>query len=170
MSRCRASAAGLQEILLGTTDKFLAAHRFYERQGFTAVALADLPASFPRMAVDTRFYRRALTAPPDTAVDVAVVDAAAAAFPGQDPAPLLGLLATYGMAAHECEVRRVQLALVKLAAGSPAALARHLDVAKTDYRDVLAAAEAPAPTAEQAASDREAAKALLAQWGSPPPG
>lgn len=48
---------GLTEILLGTTAKFLAAHRFYEKAGFELVEEADLPASFPRMAVDTRFYR-----------------------------------------------------------------------------------------------------------------
>lgn len=51
-----ARAGGLREVLLGTTEKFLAAHRFYERNGFRAVAAADLPPEFPRMAVDTRFY------------------------------------------------------------------------------------------------------------------
>lgn len=51
---------GLRELWLGTTEKFRAAHRFYERNGFAAVDVADLPAPFPRMAVDTRFYRRAL--------------------------------------------------------------------------------------------------------------
>jgi N-acetylglutamate synthase-like GNAT family acetyltransferase len=53
-----ASAVGLKTILLGTTDKFLAAHRFYEKNGFAEVAVEDLPAGFPRMAVDTKFYRR----------------------------------------------------------------------------------------------------------------
>lgn len=48
---------GLKRIWLGTTDKFLAAHRFYEKNGFEQVSAADLPATFPRMAVDTRFYR-----------------------------------------------------------------------------------------------------------------
>ena len=37
-----------------------AAHRFYEKQGFTLIDPAELPASFPRMAVDSRFYRREL--------------------------------------------------------------------------------------------------------------
>ena len=46
------------EIYLGTTSKFLAAHRFYEKMGFDLVDEADLPEEFPRMAVDTRFYRR----------------------------------------------------------------------------------------------------------------
>lgn len=52
-----ARARGVKEVLLGTTDRFLAAHRFYERNGFTPVEADSLPASFPRMAVDSRFYR-----------------------------------------------------------------------------------------------------------------
>lgn len=44
------------EILLGTTEKYLAAHRFYEKNSFVQVRLRDLPPYFPRMAVDSRFY------------------------------------------------------------------------------------------------------------------
>ncbi|MDP3821197.1 MAG: GNAT family N-acetyltransferase [Burkholderiales bacterium] len=43
-------------IYLGTTAKFLAAHRFYEKNGFTEIAKDELPQSFPIMAVDTKFY------------------------------------------------------------------------------------------------------------------
>jgi GNAT superfamily N-acetyltransferase len=53
-------ANGIAEVLLGTTERFHAAHRFYERNGFKRIAVIDLPATFPRMAVDTRFYRRYL--------------------------------------------------------------------------------------------------------------
>jgi RimJ/RimL family protein N-acetyltransferase len=53
---CRAHA--VREIHLGTTAKFLAAHRFYEKNGFREIARAELPASFPVMAVDTKFYFR----------------------------------------------------------------------------------------------------------------
>lgn len=56
------SAQGLQEVLLGTTDRFLAAHRFYEKNGFEVVPRESLPASFPVMAVDSRFYRLRLAA------------------------------------------------------------------------------------------------------------
>src|SRR6185295_3159345 len=49
-------ARGLKDVYLGTTAKFLAAHRFYEKHGFREVARADLPASFPVMSVDTKFY------------------------------------------------------------------------------------------------------------------
>ena len=53
-------ARGVRDIYLGTTEKFLAAHRFYERNGFQQIAANELPPSFPKMTVDSRFYHRAL--------------------------------------------------------------------------------------------------------------
>jgi N-acetylglutamate synthase-like GNAT family acetyltransferase len=47
----------VQEIFLGTTDQFHAAHRFYERNHFQRVPVDSLPANFSRMAVDSIFYR-----------------------------------------------------------------------------------------------------------------
>ena len=55
-----ARARHVAEIWLGTTDRFLAAQRFYEKHGFDRVAPDALPASFPRMAVDNVFYRLTL--------------------------------------------------------------------------------------------------------------
>ena len=55
----RARSHCLKEVYLGTTEKLLAAHRFYERNGFQQITAAELPPTFPRMALDTRFYRRA---------------------------------------------------------------------------------------------------------------
>ena len=52
----------LAHIYLGTTAKFLAAHRFYEKNGFIEVAKSELPDSFPVMAVDSRFYCLSLAA------------------------------------------------------------------------------------------------------------
>ncbi len=52
----------LERIYLGTTAKFLAAHRFYEKNGFIEVAKSGLPATFPVMAVDSRFYKLSLPA------------------------------------------------------------------------------------------------------------
>ncbi len=52
-----AQSHGMTDIFLGTTDRFLAAHRFYEKAGFEGVDPAQLPPSFPRMTVDSRFYR-----------------------------------------------------------------------------------------------------------------
>ena len=57
-----ARAHGIREIFLGTTAKFLAAHRFYEKNGFSEIARTALPPAFPIMAVDTRFFRRRLEA------------------------------------------------------------------------------------------------------------
>lgn len=51
---------GLREVFLGTTAKYLAAHRFYEKHGFVEVPRAALPASFPAMSLDTKFYKLAL--------------------------------------------------------------------------------------------------------------
>lgn len=51
-----ARARGLASVWLGTTDKFLAAHRFYEKHGFRQVAKAELPPGFLFMPVDTKFY------------------------------------------------------------------------------------------------------------------
>lgn len=50
-------ARGVREVYLGTTAKFLAAHRFYEKNGFQEIARAELPAEFPVMTVDSKFYR-----------------------------------------------------------------------------------------------------------------
>ncbi len=55
-----ARGCGVKTVWLGTTDRFQAAHRFYEKNGFEVVEAQDLPAAFPRMAVDTRFYRLGL--------------------------------------------------------------------------------------------------------------
>jgi GNAT superfamily N-acetyltransferase len=52
-----AARSGIAAIWLGTTDRFLAAHRFYEKHGFRQVDPSTLPATFPRMQVDSIFYR-----------------------------------------------------------------------------------------------------------------
>ncbi|MCI1005771.1 GNAT family N-acetyltransferase [Herbaspirillum sp. C7C8] len=51
-----ARAQGVRQIFLGTTDKFLAAHRFYEKNGFRLIEKSTLPPAFPVMVVDSRFY------------------------------------------------------------------------------------------------------------------
>lgn len=43
-------------IYLGTTPQFLAAHRFYEKNGFVEIGQEELPAEFPIMEVDKKFY------------------------------------------------------------------------------------------------------------------
>ncbi|EPM51231.1 GNAT family N-acetyltransferase [Pseudomonas syringae] len=51
---------GVAGVFLGTTDKFLAAHRFYEKHGFREILKEELPASFPLIAVDSKFYALSL--------------------------------------------------------------------------------------------------------------
>lgn len=53
-----ATERGIDDIFLGTIDKFVAAHRFYRRNGFVQIAEDELPTGFPRMHVDTMFFRR----------------------------------------------------------------------------------------------------------------
>lgn len=50
-------AKSVREIYLGTTSKFLAAHRFYEKNQFLEVDKSTLPINFPVMIVDTKFYK-----------------------------------------------------------------------------------------------------------------
>ncbi len=51
---CRAK--GIATIYLGTVAQMKAAHRFYEKNGFTEIACESLPPSFPLVHVDTKFY------------------------------------------------------------------------------------------------------------------
>lgn len=55
-----ARSRSFTEVFLGTTPQFLAAHRFYEKNGFTLLDRAALPPAFPVMVVDSRFYRLSL--------------------------------------------------------------------------------------------------------------
>ncbi len=52
-----AKRSGFRRVYLGTTPLYLAAHRFYEKNGFVEITKDDLPASFPVMEVDKKFYR-----------------------------------------------------------------------------------------------------------------
>lgn len=53
-----AKERGVSEIWLGTTPAFRAAHRFYEKNGFSEVSKAELPIGFPVMEVDKKFYKK----------------------------------------------------------------------------------------------------------------
>ncbi|QPC48491.1 GNAT family N-acetyltransferase [Mangrovibacillus cuniculi] len=46
----------VKEIYLGTKPMFLAAHRFYEKNGFVSISQEQLPKDFPVMKVDKKFY------------------------------------------------------------------------------------------------------------------
>ena len=47
---------GIKEIFLGTTEKFIGAQRFYEKNGFVETRKDELPPNFPVMKVDIKFY------------------------------------------------------------------------------------------------------------------
>ncbi|WCT11125.1 GNAT family N-acetyltransferase [Mucilaginibacter jinjuensis] len=47
----------ITHIYLGTVHQLKAAHRFYERNGFTPIAVNDLPSYFPLMLTDNMFYQ-----------------------------------------------------------------------------------------------------------------
>ncbi|WP_368487995.1 GNAT family N-acetyltransferase [Clostridium sp. BJN0013] len=51
-----AKQKNLTRIFLGTTPQFLAAHRFYEKNGFKEIDKKELPANFLIMDVDKKFY------------------------------------------------------------------------------------------------------------------
>lgn len=55
---CRELA--VTDAFLGTTAQFLAAHRFYEKNGFAEIPKRSLPTAFPVMTVDTKFYHRGI--------------------------------------------------------------------------------------------------------------
>ncbi len=46
----------VRQIFLGTTSAYLAAHRFYEKNGFTEIPQSQLPDTFPLVKVDSKFY------------------------------------------------------------------------------------------------------------------
>lgn len=76
----------------------------------------------------------------------------------------LAELDRYGEKPHENERERVQLAILRLAAGDAAKLAKFVAAPKTDYRDVLVAAEHPMTPAEGEAAQR-AAREVIDRWG-----
>lgn len=57
------SQNGLDLLFLGTTSLMTRADRFYERLGFESIPPYQLPDTFPRMAVDSIFYRRHVMRP-----------------------------------------------------------------------------------------------------------
>ncbi|NML21443.1 GNAT family N-acetyltransferase [Pseudoflavitalea sp. G-6-1-2] len=52
----------IDHLYLGTVEALKAAQRFYERNGFEKVEADDLPDYFPRMKVDTLFYKFSIAA------------------------------------------------------------------------------------------------------------
>ncbi|AWB45250.1 GNAT family N-acetyltransferase [Paenibacillus sp. CAA11] len=51
-----AESKNIENIYLGTTLQFKAAHRFYEKNNFKEISEEALPTEFPIMPVDKKFY------------------------------------------------------------------------------------------------------------------
>ena len=64
-------------------------------------------------------------------------------WPAEDPEKILNILRRYGQDKYEEESPRIQLAVLKLSEGDLEKLEEFVDLAKRDYRDVLAFAEYP---------------------------
>jgi hypothetical protein len=89
-------------------------------------------------------------------------------FPTKQFDAVMSILNEYGTEDWQRGVNRVRLAVLKLASGDLLALRREIDVARSDYRDVLAYAEYPeymqkvSPCARLAEVERE--KIIRADW------
>jgi phosphinothricin acetyltransferase len=126
--------------------------------GFQEVGRLPGAARIGGGSVDHVYLSRKVTTDP---VDAAV----RAAFPAADATAIAALLDAYGTRPRERERERVQLAIVKLCDGDAGKLRHFIDIARIDYREVLAWAGGPAPTPGEAARDLAATRDILARWG-----
>jgi hypothetical protein len=99
----------------------------------------------------------------------AVLVAVQTAFPEDSRRRVVKLLDTYGIEPHERERERVQLAIVKLCAGSEDQLRLYLAVAKRDYRDVLLWAETADDVSAHTHEHRRRMRELFERLGIEPP-
>lgn len=85
-------------------------------------------------------------------------------FSGDDVAAALGMLAEYGTESWHPEVDRVRLAALKLSRGSLEDLRYWTNLAKMDYRDVLAPAEYPRFGTKRASTDEQHNETIRSDW------
>ena len=93
-----------------------------------------------------------------------VVASVEATFPKSGWARVLDLLESYGVESYERERKRVQLAILKLSAGSEEKVREFVAVAKRDYRDVLFWAEYPEESRLDTPEKREKLKNVRELW------
>jgi hypothetical protein len=98
-----------------------------------------------------------------------VVASVRASFAKESRARALKLLDTYGVAPHERERERVQLAILKLSEGKEEKLRQYVGVAKRDYRDVLFWAEYPEEAKIDTPEKRRQVRELFEKLGLEPP-
>jgi hypothetical protein len=98
-----------------------------------------------------------------------VVASVEATFPKSGWARVLDLLDSYGVESYERERERVQLAILKLSAGSEEKVYEYLTVAKRDYRDVLFWAEYPEESRFDTPAKRQRVRNMFEKFGIEPP-
>src|SRR5438309_8849470 len=98
-----------------------------------------------------------------------VVASVEATFPKSGWARVLDLLETYGVESYERERERVQLAILKLSAGSEEKLREFVAVAKRDYRDVLFWAGYPEEARLDTPEKRQRIRNMFEKFGIKPP-
>jgi len=84
-------------------------------------------------------------------------------------ARVLGLLDSYGVEPYERERERVQVAILKLSAGSEEKVCEYVAVAKRDYRDVLFWAEYPEESRLDTPGRSERIREMFKKFGIEPP-
>ena len=98
-----------------------------------------------------------------------VVASVQATFPKSSWARVLELLDSYGVEPYEQERERVQVAILKLSAGSEAKVREYVAVAKRDYRDVLFWAEYPEESRLDMPERSERVRKMFEKFGIEPP-
>jgi hypothetical protein len=98
-----------------------------------------------------------------------VLAAVRATFPKGSRTRAWEVLDTYGLAAHEQERERVQLAILKLSKGNEEKLRQCVEVAKRDYRDALLLAECAEEAKLDTPEKRQKARELFEKLGLEPP-
>ena len=98
-----------------------------------------------------------------------VVASVQATFPMSSWAGVLELLDSYGVEPYERERERVQVAILKLSAGSEEKIREYVAVAKRDYRDVLFWAEYPEESKLDTPEKRQRVRKMLEKFGIEPP-
>ena len=83
-------------------------------------------------------------------------------------AGVLELLDSYGVEPYERDRARVQVAILKISAGSEEKVREYVAVAKRDYRDVLFWAEYPEESKLDTPEKRQRVREMLEKFGIEP--
>ena len=91
-----------------------------------------------------------------------VIAKAEQCFPNEDLGKIMDILDLYGKELYARERERVQIAILKLSGGDLENLREYVEMAKSDFRDVLASAEYPEEMSKDTwkMSDKEEVKRI----------